>query len=224
MPVKPGEVSGKTIQPAVARKIRKILLEWGKVNYQNFPWRETSNDWYSLVAEILLQRTRAKNVVSVYNAFISRYPDPGTLASSSKDEVKAIIQPLGLPWRAKYIFLLGKELSTKEIPVTYEGIVMLPCVGDYVASAFFSLHGKKRAILVDANTVRWLCRFLDQEMDGETRRKKWLRDCFEVITPHKKWKEFNFSLLDFSMTICNKKPICNHCLLSELCCYEGKLL
>src|SRR3954468_20277331 len=83
--------------------IRRNVVRWGREHFQEYPWRSERNLWYCLVAEILLQRTRAKSVVPVYERFIHRFPDPVSLATASESEVEQLITPLGLRWRAKWL-------------------------------------------------------------------------------------------------------------------------
>jgi A/G-specific adenine glycosylase len=42
------------------------LIRWGQSNFADFPWRNPHKKWYCLVAEIMLQRTKAEQVVPVY--------------------------------------------------------------------------------------------------------------------------------------------------------------
>jgi len=48
------------------RSFRKRIIDWGVDGYQDYPWRRTENKWHALVAEILLQRTKAQAVIPVY--------------------------------------------------------------------------------------------------------------------------------------------------------------
>lgn len=200
--------------------VRRILRNWGKVNYQDFPWRRPEKKWHGLIAEILLQRTRANSVIGVYRSFINRFPEPIDLALTDKSEVKKIISPLGLNWRAKVIHDLGNALHDREqLPETYEELIKLPGIGDYVASTFLSFHLNKYSILLDTNTVRFSARINGQKYDGETRRKKWVKSYLEELTPPRAHRKFNFSLLDFSMLVCKpSKPLCIDCPFSNQYC------
>lgn len=215
---------GATLQPEAARKIRNKILKWGRSNYQNFPWREPIEAWHGLLAEILLQRTRAENVVPVYLNFISEFKSLQALANSSVDKIETIIHPLGLRWRATFIKQLGEQLLDLNgiIPEDYYELLKLPGVGDYAASAWLSFHGGQRRRIVDANIVRLICRITGSPMNGETRRQKWLIDIAESLTPLRLWKSYNYSVLDFTIMICSKKPLCNKCPIGQNFCNFGK--
>ena len=172
-----------------------------------------------MVAEILLQRTRANNVIPVYNQFVETYNSPGLFAVADAGEIEQLLYTLGLHWRAKFLKNLAETLKNTEIPLDYDLLIKLPAIGDYVASAFLSLHGYKRRVLIDANVVRLFCRYIGQKPDGETRREKSFIKLIENLTPKNKWKEFNYAILDFSMIICKKRPLCVICPINSMCEY-----
>jgi A/G-specific adenine glycosylase len=219
------ETASAVVLPASSIiEIRKILLRWGKDNFQKFVWRHPAKHWHALLAEVLLQRTRAASVVKVYEKFVSRYSEPSALAQASLAEIEELIYPLGLRWRAPLIKKLGEELhSLGGIPPTSLNKLMeLSGVGPYAAAAYLGFHGGKRAVIIDTNVVRWLCRLVDYPYDGETRRKKWLIDLADNVTPARRWKEFNYALLDFTMQICAKVPRCPVCPIGPALCLTGR--
>lgn len=172
----------------------------------------------------MLQRTKANNVVPVYEAFFEHFSSPEKLAQASEEEIEQVIYPLGLRWRAPLLKKLGAQLVQMqgELPRDLEGLLELHGVGLYVAAAWLSFHGGRRSVIIDANVVRWICRLVDRPMDGETRRKRWLIELAAKLTPENNWKEYNYAILDFSMEICTKKPQCPQCPLGPAICLYGR--
>ena len=78
---------------------RKALVIWGQKHFRQFPWRFTKNPYRILVAEVMLHRTQAPQVMPVYKQFIARYPDVQTLARATREELHNLLYPLGLRWR-----------------------------------------------------------------------------------------------------------------------------
>lgn len=231
MPVrqnKPKAHEAETSPPALISsvnilKIRKLVLRWGKANFKSFPWRKPERHWHALLAEVLLQRTRVISVVPVYDQFVSKYPEPHDLAKASLEEIETLIYPLGLRWRAPLIKQLAETLSKLGyVPNSLDELLELPAVGPYAAAAYLGFHGGKRAVIIDANVVRWLCRLVDRPYDGETRRKKWLIDLANDVTPSRNWMEFNYAVLDFTMQICAKVPRCSICPIGPSLCLTGQ--
>lgn len=206
------------------KSIRRILLKWGTANYKDFPWRKTDNKWHALLAEVLLQRTRVRAVVPVYNELIKRYPEPVDLANASLSEIEEVVYSLGLPARAVTLKALAAEVAFIEgrIPLNIDGITKLPGIGTYIAAAWLSFHAGGKAVIIDANVVRWICRLIDRQCDAETRRKKWLIELAKKLTPERRVKDYNYAVLDFTMEICVKKPLCEICPLGAKLCEYGK--
>jgi len=201
---------------------RNKILTWGSSNFSDFAWRSCDSAIHQLLVEILLQRTKAEQVLPVYIELVENYPDLDSLALLSTTDLLDIIHSLGLHWRAPLIFELIKTIKHDFqgiIPETIEQLQKLPAVGQYVSSSYLSLHRNKRAIIIDSNIVRVYARFFGFDYDGETRRKKWLNDLADKITPQKEIRDFNYALLDFAIMICKKKPICVNCPVNQRCQY-----
>lgn len=210
---------------SIVHQIQSILLDWGRTHFQEFPWRSPEQKWHGLVAEILLQRTRAQNVIPVYMKFIETFPKPEMLGNSSVEKIEEIIYPLGLRWRAPLLKELGVQLSElqEKLPVTEHDLRQLHGVGPYAASAFLSLHTNTRAVIIDANVVRFVGRLSGCPVDAETRRKAWLITYVEKITPQDNIRDFNYALLDFTMKICTLTPKCDSCPIGERYCSYRRL-
>ncbi len=197
------------VQDELIYYLRKKLLIWGRDNYYDFPWRHENNAFHSLISEILLQRTRAEQVVRVYLNFKKQFPDPASLAKADIKKIEDVIAPLGLKWRATYLSELGTRImAAGNIPLDIEALQELPGVGRYSASAYLSLHAGKRAAVVDSNIVRFYGRFFGFKTETETRRDKSILHLADHITPKRVYRDFNYGLIDFTRTIC--KPKVNH--------------
>lgn len=197
---------------------RKKLLTWEKENFVNFPWCFCDNKWHSLAVEIMLQRTKAEQVLPVFLDFCNKYPTPDKYYKSRAN----IFNSLGLQQRNKDFKTLAKFLIEKSIPESKEELIKLPGIGEYVASAYLSLHQNKRAIIIDSNVVRLYGRFFGFDTVGETRRKKWFISLSQELTPKRSFYLYNYSLLDFPRSVCKIKPNCTKCILKKKCAYFNK--
>ncbi len=163
-------------------------------------------------------------MVPVYIRLLAAYPRPELLASAADEELADLLKPLGLAWRIPLVRQLAARLAERggHVPLYREELLALPLVGEYVAAAFISLHRNRRAVLIDANVVRWLCRLTGRPYDGETRRKKWLRNLADQLTPRQQIREFNYAVLDFTMQVCSTRPACDRCPLRRMCVYASR--
>lgn len=176
---------------------------------------------------MLLQRTRATSVVSVYQQFVLAFSTPAKLGRAPLQKIERLLYSLGLRWRAPLIKKLGNALDELggNPPSSLPELLTLPSVGPYAAAAYLGFHTNTRTVIIDANVVRFLCRLIGYEYDGETRRKKWLLDFADRMTPRRNVKKYNYSVLDFTMQICATRPHCEQCPIGpRLCIYGSRLI
>ena len=210
------------------RSIARALIRWGRRNARTYPWREELPLWQALIAEVMLQRTRAAQVVPTFDEFRVRYPSPAALGEATSDELEGLVEPLGLHWRARLLHRLAREISQLDgvLPLEQPALEALPGVGPYVAGATLSLHANRRAVLIDSNFVRVLCRLVGSPFDGETRRKRWLWDLAEALTPPRAHRAYNYAVLDLAALVClPRTPRCSKCPVLKWCVtgMEGKV-
>lgn len=201
------------------RFLIKTLLHWGERNYVSFPWRNTSNKWHALAVEVMLQRTKAEQVLPVYNLFSKKYPSP---ESYVKDENSNIFITLGLPEREKNLKKLAEIAINDSIPLEKKELLKLPGIGNYIAAAFRSLHMDIKDTIIDSNVVRLYGRFWGFKTDPETRRKKWFIELADNLIPVERHKDYNYSLLDFTRAVCKLRPDCVNCPLQVKCNNHSK--
>ena len=73
---------------------RKLLIPWGIKNFRLFPWRQTRDPYKILIAEVMLKRTQARQVLPVYNRFIDRYPTLMSIKDITLSELRMELKPL----------------------------------------------------------------------------------------------------------------------------------
>ena len=204
---------------------RKDLLAWWEENKRPYPWRETRDPYQILVAEVLLHRTRADHVVSVYHQFLDTYPSVSELAKASVDELGDLIQPLGLHWRVELLFNMAQELHARfddQIPTEREDFESLPGVSHYISTAVRCFAYGYPDALLDTNTVRICGRILDIPVTDGSRRSKKFRNLLENLVDPDRPGDFNFALLDHGALICRSRtPLCKECPVRKHC-YYGK--
>ena len=158
MPVRRKEIISEIPVDRVqgVQEIQSLLINWGGKNYRNYPWRSTKNQFHGLIAELMLQRTRAEQVLPIYIKFTTSYPNVEVAATEDPQIIFELLKPLGLFWRAEKIIDLINTLHSSggNIPNTYSELVSLPGVGRYVASSFLSFHLGVKQSIIDSNVVR----------------------------------------------------------------------
>ena len=199
------------------------LIKWGKKNCDDFPWRKPTSLFEAAVAEIMLIRTPAEQVLPVYKFFLKKYNSAKKLAGVSEDEIRKDIESLGLRWRASKlkkmaIFITGN--SNNQSPDNLNELLEIPGIGNYTASAILTFYHRKRALLIDSNTVRFIERYFNKDFGKEARRNKNLKESIDMIIPadDERAVKFNESLLDFMRKICVVgTPDCSLCFIKKYC-------
>lgn len=200
---------------------RSTLRNWGCRNFASFPWRHTRNQFHALIAEVMLQRTRAEQVVPVYAVFVRRFPSPRDAARANARSFLKLLKPLGLAWRVRFLRRTARLLAKYDgiVPQTVDALKELPGIGDYAASAYCTFHTKSSALLIDANIVRLYGRFFGMKTGPETRRTKSFRQLAHRVQPRSNARAFGYALLDFTRSICTPRPHCDICPLARACQY-----
>lgn len=192
------------------------LLAWGRAHRRDFPWRARGVDPFRvLVAEVLLQRSRASSVARVYDSVFARWPTAPDLARAQERSIAAVIRPLGLVSRARTLRAMAAAVTARrEVPRSVEQLQALPGVGPYAAAATVVVAFGRRAPVVDGVSARVYQRYFGV-LAGDERA---LRALVEQVTPRTAAREWNWAVLDLAATVCVPKvPRCAECPLRARC-------
>lgn len=193
--------------------------------HREFPWRHTKDPYRIMIAEFMLHRTKAEQVVPVYLDFLNEYPDINSLARANKEQISKFTTHLGLHWRANHFIGAARFIidNYKGIYPPYkEELLKIPGIGDYVSSVILTICFNKSVPVIDSNIARFINRFYGLRYSGEIRRKKEIIKKAETLFQNESPATFLFSLLDFTAIICTpKKPRCLECILKDECLYNN---
>jgi A/G-specific adenine glycosylase len=199
------------------------ISQWGTCNLRVYPWRQTSEPYAIFVAEFLLQKTDADTVVPIYNAFLTRYSTIEKLAAARVEEVRELLQPLGLLFRAERIVKSAQIVVDKydaRIPNSEDELLKLPGIGKYSARAICSQAFDRPLAVLDTNVARILERFFGLRGDRVKSRCPLLWQTAEEVAPNQEVGKWNLTLLDLGAKVCKaKNPVCGECPLQKQCNY-----
>jgi A/G-specific adenine glycosylase len=211
----------KLLRPKKIEWFRKQLLDWGKQNLREFPWRQTKDAYSILVAECLLQKTDAETVAPVYQKFLAKYPTVSDLAKGNIEEIASILQSLGLLFRASRLSDSAKTIIDRycgNVPNSESQLLELSGIGIYTARAICSQAFDRPLAVLDANVARILERFFGIQGERVKSRCKILWQAAEIIAPENQVGQWNLTLLDFGALICTaRNPACDRCCLANKC-------
>ena len=204
--------------------LQNKLLKWFENNGRNFSWRRSKLTSYQLIiAEVLLQRTKAETVQNVYDNFITKYPNWASINETKSRTLEKSLMPLGLyKQRTARLKKLAYEmvLRNSKLPKTKNEIEKLPFAGQYITNAILLFVKKKPAPLLDVNMARVLERFFGPRKLADIRYDPYLQDLAWTVVNHKESKKINWAILDFAAIVCKvNNPICESCFLKTDCKY-----
>lgn len=212
---------GLSHSPGRMGTIRAKLLVWWQFNSRDFPWRHNRDPYRVLIAELLLRRTQAAQVVPVYSRFLKVYPTLRRLAEARPQRIRTLLRPLGLRWRAENVVRLSRAVEDVDLR-TLRTLRKLPGVGDYVEAAVRCFAGGHAVPVIDTNTARVAVRLFGIHARGEPRRDPLVRQFLERVVRCDNPRNVNWALLDFAAQVCRARiPICSRCPLSKMCQKTG---
>ncbi|MDH4095317.1 MAG: A/G-specific adenine glycosylase [Betaproteobacteria bacterium] len=179
----------------------------------DLPWQASRDPYRVWLAEVMLQQTQVAAVIPYYRRFLERFPDVGTLAAASQDEVLRLWSGLGYYARGRNLHAAARALAAAgEFPRTADGLRKLPGVGRTTAGAIAVFAFGRRAAILDGNVKRVLARCFG--VQGEARQ--WA--LAERLLPRRDLRTYTQALMDLGATVCARaRPDCDRCPVARGC-------
>lgn len=201
------------------------LLNWHLDNERLFPWRNTRNPYHILVAEVLLQQTRAEAALYAYTRFIEQFPCIVDLAQAELQDVSDVVRPIGLTYRVSPLKACASRIidsHSGQVPSSREDLLELPGIGSYIADAVLCYAFNQPTVPVDTNVVRVMSRFFGLTSNrSEARKDRMLIERIASCYPVPVSKQDNLAVLDFAALICTARtPRCAICPVLCMCAYH----
>lgn len=205
-------------------RFRSLLLTWGETNIRSYPWRYSHDPYQVIVSEFMLHRTQTRQVIPIYERFISLFPTLKDYANANSEDVEPILQSLGLQWRIRGMMDALDEFWSKyrAVPTNYEQLISVPTVGPYIAGAVVCFTTNQPLTLIDSNIVRVVGRVFGLDLSGEARRKKPIIQAVTAVVDPVHPRDFYYALIDLAHIICRpRNPACADCPLLDIPCQYG---
>ena len=197
------------------------ILEWYHENGRRFYWRKKNlSNYQYVIAEVLLQRTKAETVAAFYPNFIKEFPDWKSLANAKLKKIAKHLKPIGLyTQRSVRLKNLAIEMVKRNgrLPKDREELESIPFMGQYIANSVELVIFDQPSPLVDVNMSRVLERFFGSRKLADIRYDPYLQELSYKIVEHESAKEINWAILDFAALICKPKPLCLICPIALKC-------
>jgi len=217
------DVRSQTVRsPDHLAVFRRSLVRWYHDHGRDLPWRRTRDPYAILVSEFMLQQTQVATVIPYYHKWLRRFPDFGSLARASENEVLRAWQGLGYYARARNLHATAKTVMDRHrenFPREIEQMRQLSGIGKYTAHAVASFAFDQSAAIVETNTARVLARLfnLRESIDSDPGRRTLWQHATRLL-PKSGAATFNSALLDFGALMCvARTPKCDVCPVKAFC-------
>ncbi|MFB6076993.1 MAG: A/G-specific adenine glycosylase, partial [Candidatus Nanohaloarchaea archaeon] len=94
-------------------RLQDDLLAWYAEHRRDLPWRETTDPYEVLVAEVMLQQTQVSRVVPKWEAFLEAFPTVDDLAAAPLRDVLDLWDGLGYNNRARYLKQAAEQVVSE---------------------------------------------------------------------------------------------------------------
>ena len=170
-----------------------------------------------LLSELMLQRTRADLVVPVYQEVMSRHPTAADFADAPSNELAELLRPLGFLHRNARL-QAAAEACRSGVPRTMDGLVAVPGIGRYAATATLCFAYGRRLGVIDPGVIRFLARLgVITSRRGRPRDDPELWAAADALLPGRDARQWNYGVLDHCALVCRPRPRCRDCAILELC-------
>ena len=202
--------------------IRRRLLAWFNRHCRVLPWRRDRDPYRIWVSEVMLQQTTVAAVIPKYEQFLIAFPTLANLARADEQDVLRHWQGLGYYRRARHLHAATRLLLAEhagQLPDDATIWAALPGVGRYILGAVLSQAFDRRLPIIEANSLRVLCRLYGQTGDPNSPAvRRWLWEAAEELLPQKRVGDFNQALMELGALVCTPTaPQCGECPLRNLC-------
>jgi len=191
------------------------LLSWFDRHRRTLPWRGPHMSPYKIwLSEMMLQQTTVFTVIPYFERFLTRWPTVEAMASAPLDDILHGWQGLGYYARARNLHKCAQTIVRDyggQFPNTLEGLLRLPGIGPYSASAIGSIGFNIPTPAVDGNAIRVVSRFLGlDQVKSKLYQPVW--DALNEGVPKDRPGDYAQSLMDLGSQICTpRNPKCGEC-------------
>jgi A/G-specific adenine glycosylase len=205
------------------------LLHWYDAHARVMPWRTSPKDraagirpdpYRVWLSEVMLQQTTVAAVKDYFHRFTTRWPTVIALAGAEDAEVMGEWAGLGYYARARNLLKCARAVVADhggQFPTTRAGLLNLPGIGPYTASAIAAIAHDESATVVDGNVERVMSRLYRVETPLPAAKPE-LTALAEALTPARRPGDYAQAVMDLGATICTpRNPACGICPWNHAC-------
>jgi len=200
--------------------ITSTILSWYDKNKRELPWRKSKDPYKIWLSEIMLQQTQVKTVIPYYRRWLNKFRSINDVASADLDSLLKAWEGLGYYSRCRNFHKASKIIVSNyngRIPKIYNEFILLPGVGNYIASAVLSIVHNVKLPAIDVNLKRVYGRVLKVKNYTKQNINRIEKLGFELVQCGRPG-DLNQAIMDIGSEICHtNKPLCDICPIHQYC-------
>lgn len=121
---------------------------------RDLPWRKTTDRYFILVSEIMLQQTTVPRVIPKFREFCRTFPTIDILAQATLGDVLRLWSGLGYNRRAKYLLQTAQNIQQNfggVVPDQVHTLRQLPGIGEQTARAILVYADNRPLPFIETN-------------------------------------------------------------------------
>jgi len=210
-------------RPMTAAQIREAFRRWQAANPEPTTELTYTNPFTLLVAVVLSAQATDAGVNKATPALFALADTPAKMAALGVDRIRDLIKTIGLfRTKAKNVALLAYKLVAEhggEVPKTREALEALPGVGRKTANVVLNTAFGEHTIAVDTHIFRVGNR--TGMASGKTPYDVEVK--LEQVIPAEYLRHaHHWLILHGRYTCIARKPLCERCIIADLCHWPGK--
>ena len=199
------------------------LLAWYDRHARVMPWRVAPQDraagvrpdpYRVWLSEVMLQQTTVAAVKDYFHRFTARWPAVTDLAAAPDADVMGEWAGLGYYARARNLLKCARAVIADHggrFPDSREGLLTLPGIGPYTASAIAAIAFDEPATVVDGNVERVMVRMFRVGTPLPAAKPE-LTALAASLTPQHRPGDYAQAVMDLGATLCTpRSPACGIC-------------
>ncbi len=205
------------------------LLAWYDRHARVMPWRVAPQDraagvrpdpYRVWLSEVMLQQTTVAAVKDYFHRFTARWPAVAALAAAPDADVMGDWAGLGYYARARNLLKCARAVMVDHggrFPDSREGLLTLPGIGPYTASAIAAIAFDEPATVVDGNVERVMVRMFRVGTPLPAAKPE-LTALAASLTPQHRPGDYAQAVMDLGATLCTpRSPACGICPWVSAC-------
>lgn len=193
------------------RQFQQQVWNFFQEHRRNFPWRQTTNLYQILVAEVMLQQTQTSRVVPFFDRFLQTLPTVESLAAVDTETLLKLWQGLGYNRRALFLRSTAQTIQSsfgRVIPANLAQLQTLPGIGPNTAGAILAYAFNQPVIFLETNIRKaFIYHFFPNQPKVSDQE---IRPLVAATMDKKNPREWYWALVDYGNWLGRTKTVTNN--------------